>query len=42
MAETFGADVGGDAHGVEVGGPVADGVSAAKGKDCESEGVVDG
>ena len=42
MAEALGADVGWDAHKVEIGGPVAEGMRAAECKDCEFEGVIDG
>ena len=42
VAETMRADIGGDLHKVEIGGPIAEGVGTAKGKDCEREGVVDG
>lgn len=36
------ADVGWDAHKVEIGGPVAEGMGAAEGEDDDLEGVVDG
>ena len=42
MAEAFRANVGGDLHKVEVGGPVANRVRAAEGDDDQGAGMVDG
>ena len=42
VAETMRADIRGDLHKVEIGGPVAKGVGTAKGQDCKGAGVVDG
>ena len=42
MAEALRANVGWDAHKVEIGGPVAEGMRAAERKDRELEGVIDG
>lgn len=36
------ADIGGDLHKVEIGGPVLEAVGTAEGKDCKRAGVVDG
>ena len=42
MAEAQRADIGGGKCKVKIGEPVANGMGAAEGKDCECECVVDG
>ena len=42
VAEALRADVGCDKGKVEIGGPVAEGMRAAEGKDCKFEGMIDG
>ncbi len=42
VAEAQRADIGGDKRKVEISGPVAEGMRAPEGEDCECKGVVDG